>query len=52
MQLLFRLMTVNSTAWMSKLIPKGRVSKMIITKTAADKMDIIKECCRYNGYDF
>ena len=46
MQSLFRLMTVNSTARVSKLIHKGRVSKMIITKTAAYKMDIIKECCR------
>ena len=43
MQWLFRLMIVNATACMSKLIHKDRMSKMMITKTAADKMDIISE---------
>ena len=45
MQSLFRLMIVNATACMSKLIHKDRVSKMMITKTADDKMDRIKDCC-------
>ena len=45
MQLLFMLMSVNSMGRVSKLIYKSHVSEMIITKTAASIMGIIKDCC-------
>ena len=38
--------SLSTLLHMSKFVHKGRVSKMIITKTAADKMDIIKDCCQ------